>query len=430
MVQGGPLYKVKIDGSQNQVLWDYHLIRNLNAFDGWAYFYNNTENNIYRINPKTSAIENVTTYGISDFFTIDYINIIDSWLFVYNETGLSKADARGVDGELFKIRPDGSNLSKMQQAWNDGYQSMSTSIEVEEETRQKNEQESEKVTQQQSIKYLGNSYGNLSNLGFSVAVEDEIIYVNDLGMNGGGSTLIMNKDGTNMKQFMDTLCMPMDYDGEFLYYAHFMFDDGIFRIRPDQSQKVKIADDTAIFLTVKEEWIYYVNAYSSLYRMQKDGTQRISLTESEEEIAFINVVGEDIYYIEMIDESGLITHIKNDGSQKKYLNDDEALLLIYDEGWLYYINITDDAKVYRMRTDGSQATKILDVSCMAINIDNGWLYYAPFIDKGLHRIDLNSGETKILFEDNLCILINIVGDNLYCLINEGEDNKIIVVPKH
>lgn len=274
---------------------------------------------------------------------------------------------------------------------------------------------------------VGNTGGNSANLGFALSIGNKVIYCNDLGIGGGGDTLVSNMDGTDVKQFLGESCMTMDYDGEWVYYSHYLYDKGVFRIKADKSEKNRIADDGVAYLRVAGDWVYYFDSDFLLHRMKKDGSLNTMISDTPGE--FINVDGEKIYYIEGAAEDGSIYQMNNDGTQKKQLLTDKATKLIYHEGWLYYINISDGNKVYRVRTDGTGKEKILDEFCNSINIDKDWIYYIPFASNGIYKIKFDGTDKRTLVENKECYILNILGDKLYAVVFENDEDKVYIMAK-
>ncbi len=274
---------------------------------------------------------------------------------------------------------------------------------------------------------VGNTGGNSANLGFAIGVGDKVIFCNNLGIESGGDTVITNMDGKATEQFLGESCMTMDFDGEWVYYSHYLFDRGIFRIKPDKSEKSKIADDEVAYLRAAGDWLYYSDSDFYLHRMKKDGSSNTIISDTPGE--FINIVENKIYYIEGFGEDGTIHQMSTDGTQKKQLLTDKATKLIYHEGWLYYINITDGNKVYRVSTDGTGKEKLLDEFCNSINIDNNWIYYTPYSSNGLYKINFNGTGKQSFTENEECYVLNIVGENLYYVVFENNEDKVYIVPK-
>ena len=50
----------------------------------------------------------------------------------------------------------------------------------------------------------------------------------------------------------------------------------VYRMRTDGSERTRIGEDRAAFLSVQGDWIYYANQddNNSLYRMKTDGSER------------------------------------------------------------------------------------------------------------------------------------------------------------
>jgi hypothetical protein len=118
-------------------------------------------------------------------------------------------------------------------------------------------------------------------------------------------------------------------------------------VNKQQSYDICIQDDYIYYSgvnIVKGEEIYYI------YSIKQNGSERTQLTDQNSRL--LNVVGEWIYYTA---DSGKIYRMKLDGTSKSKLTDDRvALNDVYFIGdWIYYINQYNSSLFYRMKADGS-----------------------------------------------------------------------------
>ena len=126
---------------------------------------------------------------------------------------------------------------------------------------------------------------------------------------------------------------------------------------------------------VSGNWIYYLspNEDSSnvgIYKVKKDGKDKkeLLMNENNEEIVSINVAGNYIYFIQIVQEAdndedqvnNKICRIKKDGSDFQVINDNEFNNDCYEiyviNGKVYYIDT--DANVAKMDLDGSNKTVV------------------------------------------------------------------------
>jgi hypothetical protein len=143
------------------------------------------------------------------------------------------------------------------------------------------------------------------------------------------------------------------------------------------------------FTAVQGDWIYYAYYaldtkhkganYGHLYRVRINGRDTARLTDSP--VAFINVIREWIYYIDVGDNGGWIYRMMTDGSGKSVVARETATRLTVTQQHLYFIDYTD-RNLYRMNLDGTGKTRILDHPVGHYHVSGTTIFYTNMRDSG------------------------------------------------
>ena len=208
-------------------------------------------------------------------------------------------------------------------------------------------------------------------------------------INDGSGINSINFDGSDIH----ILCN--DYDvgyinviDNYIYYFGRSWDysDGIFAISIDGTERRKLSDDTARYITVINDWIYYSNENDDwkIYALNIDGSDKQKLNNDHS--IYINIIDDWIYYINESDE-GRIYVIRADGSERHKVNNDKASSLNVTNNRIYYVNVDDGYKIYSMNPDGSDRRKLNDDMSSNINIIGDWIFYKNLSVMYTMRID-------------------------------------------
>jgi hypothetical protein len=253
--------------------------------------------------------------------------------------------------------------------------------------------------------------------------------------------------------------------GDWVYVS--LYQTGLYKIKQDGSEKIKISDTSASFINVSGNWIYYAASYTAksaermrLFRMKTDGSEKTKLTDDQ--VTFVNVAGDWIYYINTSDGNKPY-RATLDGKGIQKLSNDAAQSLFVEDGWIYfqkkadtklfkmrtsgtnlkeitdnlykngaYINKTGDWIYYysednyrngicKIKTDGSNEKLVVNASISSMNCINGWIYYADD-NSSLYKLNENE-HTRIKLGSNIDGPFNIAGQWVYyTLYPEDEDN--------
>jgi hypothetical protein len=188
----------------------------------------------------------------------------------------------------------------------------------------------------------------------------------------------------------------------------------LYKIKLDGSQSVKLSDDSAVYINVSGDWVYYSSASDSgkIYKVKTDGTNRIkALDASGWPVRSVRVVGDWIYYV--TSESGgamYICRVKTDGTgYTKFTLNNNSIFLTSD-----YINVIGDwiytvcaepvpntdyyaSHLYKIKVDGSQVVKINEDYSYRLNVLGEWIYYQnPNDNYNIYKIKIYGTEkTKL-----------------------------------
>jgi len=106
------------------------------------------------------------------------------------------------------------------------------------------------------------------------------------------------------------------------------------------------------------------------------------------------------YFAEQPEYREGLYRVREDGSGKATVIDDDTQQLIFDDDWIYYVNLSDENKLYKSRTDGSEKTKISDQEqCTLMDVSDGWVYFQLYIninDREFYRIRIDGTEKTML----------------------------------
>lgn len=258
-----------------------------------------------------------------------------------------------------------------------------------------------------------------------------------------------------------------------IYYSNFDDSGKLYKMKLDGTGIQKISDDNAKFINVVGDWIYYINYSDGKSRINKvkiDGNSKTLLVEYNECVEFLNVCGDELYYLlgnnkAMNNWYYTINELKTDGtnigevfrfetcSSPQYFNiyenygyclvnhgnsnniyrfaldgsnkftklADGGITFNVSENWIYYGTFNEIRKV---KVDGKEDQRITDAfpgglpdgqwgdpSCL--NVDGKWIYYKDWPTQIIYKVDIN-GKDKIKLADCIAASISIAGDYLYC----------------
>ncbi|GAA0745042.1 DUF5050 domain-containing protein [Clostridium oceanicum] len=286
----------------------------------------------------------------------------------------------------------------------------------------------------------GNSPGNINNNG--IAAEDGKRYVYYVNNANNENLYKIGFDDMYNRRITKDKVQYVNVLNDYVYYSNYTDGGKLYKSRTDGSDREKLLDDKAAYVTISGEYIYYSNHsdHGRLYRIKKDGSDayvdpsgrrhgRQVCTDndgSKDEVAYINIVGDWIYYSNYSD--GHKPYVVNkDGNYRGKICDEWANCVQVEGDWIYYCS--GAGIISKVRKTGSGAVvpikgKVSEFNRgFHINAYGDWIYYSNYDDHGkLYKVKTDGSGTKIKLSDDSVGYINIVGDFIYYT---TRDNKKI-----
>lgn len=208
--------------------------------------------------------------------------------------------------------------------------------------------------------------------------------------------------------------------GEWVY--HFKLErnpsgavSGLYKTRLDNSESILLSEDSGLFLTAEDDWIYYStiasNEPAAIYKAKSDGSERIRL--STDSIMYsmsgkgFQLDGEWFYYLSVNDDRSL-QRVKTDGSTIETLAGPTAAFYVHN-GWIYYNTATEDSKLYRIKTDGSENSLLIEDNMMLLEVSDDHVWASDEQGNGIIRTNLDGSD-----------VINIDLENVHTLVAKDE----------
>jgi hypothetical protein len=168
---------------------------------------------------------------------------------------------------------------------------------------------------------------------------------------------------------------------------------------------------------------FYVIDGESLYLVNGDGQAAQKLFENKY-LCSLNGYDGSLYF----STSKGIVRFSETGWRYDYLTDEVGSDILFDNGRLYFANVSDGGTFGTVRIDGTDVTLFSDVSLDPFssypNMVDGVLYYANTHDSNrIYYYDRNSGVHDQLYEGN-CRSLSVCNGNLY-FIDDGRDGAIM-----
>ena len=267
----------------------------------------------------------------------------------------------------------------------------------------------------------GNSAGNIINGGLA-AMQGDWIYFRS---NEAGSLKAGKLDGSGAKIISADSAWFINVSGEWVYYSNRDDQNRIYKINIDGSGRTAMSDGGAWFVTLVDGWLYYLDE-SDEYRVYKVNTEGEGRTRLSDDTAwFINVDGDWVYYINRSD-ADKVYRVRSDAGAKEQVTDSASCCISMDNGWVYYINEADDSRLYKMKPDGSESEAINEQPSWFVNASGSWIYYADEDDEfSLNKIRPD-GTERVKLASEPVRFINVIGDWIFYL-DQAETDTVYKV---
>ncbi|MDR0249503.1 MAG: DUF5050 domain-containing protein [Oscillospiraceae bacterium] len=290
-----------------------------------------------------------------------------------------------------------------------------------------------------------------SSAGFNIA--DGVLYCAPTGDNGGG-LYAMSLDGSDRQKLSPFIVGTVAVAGGRLYFPQSDGDSGrLYTMNLDGSDEMSMEEfvrggaaalpadpgergNTAGnianegYVAQKNGRIYYRDG-TALYSANLNGTGRQKLCDDSP--AYINVIGDRLYY-QNISDGGKLYTMKTNGSDKRALNNEMTWCPTAIGDRVYYLNGDDGGKLYSIKTDGSDRRKLGDNPAMAFSVADGVIYYSEAVRKdpngtgrydmpgNLYSIKTDGSDRRKLGDDRTAFIV-AEGDTVYYS-NQSDGGKL------
>lgn len=280
---------------------------------------------------------------------------------------------------------------------------------------------------------MGNSDGNITNLG-SVCEKDDTLYYQNYEDN---FAIYKSVNGGNGVKLNDGASYFINVLGDYVYYVSEDNDFHVFRMKTDGSENTEIIKQKAYYMTVYNDSIYYVDYDDdqSIYMAKTDGTNAKKIVDS---VCYYPIIADNALFYVDYSNGGKVMRADLDGSSPKVLDDVNnitAAYLNYYDGKLYYANAVTNANAdkkgkgyenYIMCYDLAAETTstVVEKPCADVNVYDGRVYYSSLTDNKVYSSDLDGGDERLVYDKN-GIFINVTSDNVYCYVKLADEEPYI-----
>lgn len=276
---------------------------------------------------------------------------------------------------------------------------------------------------------IGNTNGNLNNLGFSVKKNGWVYYNMNSDQSDTNGIYKMKNNGDKKERISTDYALYLNNSGSYLYYIasnEELNGYNLIKIKTNGEDREVIAENVVPDkVTVIDNWIYYFDA-SNFCRIKTNKKDKQILTDKS--IENYEIDGNWIYYSYMNDGKYVISKMKTNGEDNTRIDQDAGKVFFIKGNTLYYIyenynmeNYEYKYELYKMKTNGKYKEKVADLSSQiyvdTINFSDNKIYYTKTEDDGslgIYSIKLNGEEeTKITDVNGYSTSINIIDNWLY-----------------
>jgi hypothetical protein len=230
----------------------------------------------------------------------------------------------------------------------------------------------------------GNTLGNIANYGY-IAESNGWLYFSDRANSG---LYKVKKDGSDKVKLFDQYASNINIAGDYIYFSD--RESHLNKIKVDGTGLTKLSDDMTKSVTIIGNTIYY-NSSNSFNKMKIDGTSIVQIVNHY--VNFATISNGWIYYIDMPNGETNLKKVKTDGTNDTFIMNVKGFnsFIVYDD-WIYY---SKDA-LFRVKTDGSDNQLVNSKEAYNLNMVNDWLIYKHNSGDGIYKLKYNTNnEIKI-----------------------------------
>lgn len=281
----------------------------------------------------------------------------------------------------------------------------------------------ENTTLKSTVIY-GNSVNNIANEGLVVG-QGDWVYFSDYNT---GGLYKMKTDGTNKKLLDKDTAYFLNIVADTIYYCNQTDANALYKIKTDGTEKKRLVQRYVSKMIVADNWIYFIDsAMNKFCKINLTNSKIIDIYSDKNLLRDLVIEGNWIYFGVTDIEASKLFKIKTDGTKKTlvYKYPDRRNLDFYsmciENGWFYFlgssINDIENIRIVKMKTDGTklQYINVKEKLIAHINVYKGYIYYKsrPYQESAICRIRVDGKNYKMLKEIKYSSFINIYNDIIW-----------------
>lgn len=272
---------------------------------------------------------------------------------------------------------------------------------------------------------VGNTSGNLNNLGYFCEDAKKIYFAN---ASDKYYLYSMNKDGSELTCLVKSPVRYINSAGDYLYFYQetttengafgtMIRNNGVYRLKKGKNNSADCLDRTASKVVSLIGNILYYEHYTP-----KDGIQLYSVPIDKGERGLLNeedinpacVVNGVIYYASPANRFALCRYQPAINRSEIVLGDPKTFQPVYDDGKIYFMNVSDDYKIYALDMNSGEVRQITDCRVDAFNVYQGVIFYQKNDpnEPALMRMNASDLAPLVVANGNYCD-INITSQFTY-----------------
>ncbi|MBP5385624.1 MAG: DUF5050 domain-containing protein [Lachnospiraceae bacterium] len=286
---------------------------------------------------------------------------------------------------------------------------------------------------------IGNTSGNLQNGGL-FCENDGMIYFSNAADNG--YLYSMKADGSDVQCILQAPVSYINAAGDYIYFyqeankvngafGSLVRTMGIYRMKKNTRQAPDCLDRTpAKVLALCGSNLFYEHYDTAsgltLYKVSIRGKDRHLVVDSDINPAC--VIDGNIFYPNMDENFYLSCFHPATEDSDIVISDMKVFNLVYDNGYIYYMNVSDDYKLYRYEVNKDYVTKLTDCRVDAFNVQNDVIFYQKngTDDAALMRMNADGSGDQVIAEGNYTDINMTSGYTYFTLF--GEEDTCYRVP--
>lgn len=232
---------------------------------------------------------------------------------------------------------------------------------------------------------LGNSAGNLNNMGMFREDGDTVYFCNPYD---GDRLYSMNIDGSNKQRLLDVPVSYINSAGNYIYFYQKDSDEnvvfglsgnmhGIYRLKKGSKKAPECLDRSVSgIISLIDNAVYYQHYDNeegmTLYRAQIDDSMKEQVSPT-----IINpscVIDGNIYYPDM-DNAFYLSIFNTTSLTSNAVVAERVYNPVYEGGYLYYMNVADNYSLYRYSISEGTNQKLTNDRIDVFNVYGNYIYY-------------------------------------------------------